>query len=82
MPRVTTNRVKNRKKAGVCYFTQTNSKPDYKDVLVLKRFVSERGKILHKSITGLTAQHQRRLSTALKRARYMALLPYTDQHSL
>ncbi len=70
------------KKATVCYFTQTNSKPDYKDVLVLKRFISERGKLLHKNYTGCTAHNQRLLSKAVKRARYMALLPYTDRHAL
>jgi small subunit ribosomal protein S18 len=66
----------------VCYFTQTKSKPDYKDVLVLKRFLTERGKIVHKNYTALTAKNQRLLSTAIKRARFMALLPYTDRHAL
>lgn len=70
------------KKTATCYFTQTKSKPDYKEILVLKRFITERGKILHQSITGLTAKNQRYLSTAVKRARYMSLLPYTDRHAL
>ena len=74
--------LRGKKVATVCYFTQTNSTPDYKDVLVLKRFISDRSKILHKSITGLTSQNQRSLSGAIKRARYMALLPYTDKHAL
>ena len=69
-------------KTTSCYFTQTNSKPDYKEVLVLKRFLSDRGKILHHSFTGLTAKNQSLLSVAVKRARSMALLPYTDRHSL
>ena len=71
------------KKVGtVCYFTQTNSTPDYKDVLVLKRFVTDRGKMLSKNYTALTAKNQRLLSQAIKKARYMALLPYTDRHAL
>ncbi|OGC57019.1 30S ribosomal protein S18 [candidate division WWE3 bacterium RIFCSPLOWO2_01_FULL_41_9] len=71
-----------KKISTVCYFTQTNSKPDYKDTLVLKRFVTDRGKVLHKNITSLTAMNQRKLSKAIKRARYMALLPYTDRHAM
>ncbi|EKD99987.1 MAG: small subunit ribosomal protein S18 [uncultured bacterium] len=85
MPKPTTkkrNAPKYKKVATVCYFTQTKSKPDYKDVLVLKRFVTERGKILHKNFTSCTAKNQRLLSNAIKRARYMALLPYTDRHAL
>ncbi len=50
---------------------------DYKEVSRLRRFVSERGKILPRRVTGTCARHQRRLATALKRARHMALLPYT-----
>jgi small subunit ribosomal protein S18 len=50
---------------------------DYKEVSRLRRFVSERGKILPRRVTGTCARHQRRLATALKRARHIALLPYT-----
>ncbi len=50
---------------------------DFKEVSRLRRFVSERGKILPRRVTGSCARHQRRLATALKRARHMALLPYT-----
>src|SRR5687767_13674083 len=53
---------------------------DYKDVLRLRRFLSERGKIEPRRKTGTCAKHQRRLSTALKRARHIALLPYTAEH--
>ena len=77
-----TKRIAPRKGPTACYFTQTHSKPDYKDVLVLKRFISDRGKILHKNYSALTAKNQRLLSKAIKRARYMALLPYTDRHAL
>jgi len=70
------------KKPTGCYYTQTKSTPDYKEVLVLKKFLTERGKILHKSITGLTAKNQRLVSSEVKKARFMALLPYTDRHAL
>ena len=49
---------------------------DYKDVATLKKFVSERGKILPRRITGNCAKHQRELTVAIKRARHIALLPY------
>ena len=50
---------------------------DYKDVALLKKYVSERGKILPRRITGNCAKHQRALTVAVKRARHVALLPYT-----
>ncbi len=50
---------------------------DYKDYGKLRRFISERAKILPRRITGTCAEHQRQLTTAIKRARYLALLPYT-----
>jgi small subunit ribosomal protein S18 len=71
-----------KKISTVCYFTQTNSTPDYKDVLVLKRFTTDRGKLLSKNYTALTAKNQRLLTQAIKKARYMALLPFTDRHAL
>lgn len=49
---------------------------DYKDVAKLKKFISERGKILPRRITGTSAKHQRLLTTAIKRARHLALIPY------
>ena len=72
----------NRVNSTTCYFTQNNSKPDYKDVLILRRFINDRGKIIRQSVSGVTAKNQRMLTQAVKRARYMALLPYTDRHSL
>ncbi|NJL00516.1 MAG: 30S ribosomal protein S18 [Spirulinaceae cyanobacterium RM2_2_10] len=51
---------------------------DYKDLETLRKFITERGKILPRRITNLTAQQQRALTTAIKRARYMALLPYIN----
>ena len=51
---------------------------DYKDVSKLRRYVSERGKILPRRITGNCAKHQRALTTAIKRARHVSLMPYTQ----
>ena len=55
-------------------------KIDYKDVRLLQRYTSERGKIVPSRITGTKAHYQRQLSKAVKRARFLALLPYTDRH--
>lgn len=52
---------------------------DYKDVARLRKFISERGKILPRRMTGACAQHQRNLTVAIKRARHLALLPYTGE---
>jgi small subunit ribosomal protein S18 len=60
-----------------CPFTGTNApKIDYKDTKLLQRYVSERGKIVPSRITAVSAKKQRVLSQAIKRARYLALLPY------
>ena len=53
---------------------------DYKDLNLLKQYVSETGKIVPSRITGTSAKYQRQLATAIKRARFLALLPYTDSH--
>jgi len=53
---------------------------DYKDVDMLRRFVSEQGQIQSRRRTGTCARHQRRLTLAIKRARHLALLPYTAEH--
>ena len=64
-----------------CRFTEEGIKQiDYKDTELLKDFVSETGKIVPSRITGTKARYQRQLTTAIKRARYLALLPYSDQH--
>lgn len=52
---------------------------DYKDVELLRKFITERGKILPRRITGLTAKQQRDMTLAIKRARYLALLPFINQ---
>lgn len=64
-----------------CRFTAENViEIDYKDIETLKANVSETGKIVPSRITGTKAKYQRQLSTAIKRARFLALLPYTDAH--
>jgi len=64
-----------------CRFTAEGiEEVDYKDVELLKDFVGETGKIVPSRITGTKARYQRQLSSAVKRARYLALLPYTDNH--
>ena len=64
-----------------CRFTAEKIKEiDYKDVGLLKDFINENGKIIPARITGTKARYQRQLSVAIKRARFLALLPYTDVH--
>jgi len=69
-----------RKKRRQCNFCADKiEKIDYKDLSRLRRYITERGKILPRRITGNCAIHQRDLTTAIKRARTMALLPYTAE---
>ena len=64
-----------------CRFTAEGiTEIDYKDLNLLKAYVSESGKIVPSRITGTKARYQRQLTTAIKHARYLALLPYTDRH--
>ncbi len=64
-----------------CKFTAEGVKEiDYKDIDTLKQYVTESGKIVPSRITGTKARYQRQLATAIKRARYLALLPYSDAH--
>ena len=64
-----------------CRFTAEGiTEVDYKDLDTLKSFVTETGKIVPSRITGTKVKYQRQLATAIKRARYLALLQYTDQH--
>lgn len=66
-----------RRRKKVCVFCGKDNVIDYKDTNKLKRYVSERGKILPRRITGNCAKHQRALTVAIKRARHIALMPYT-----
>ena len=68
--------IRRRKKVCV-YCVDKNAVIDYKDTNKLKRYISERGKILPRRITGNCAKHQRALTVAIKRARHLALMPYT-----
>lgn len=69
------------KRRRYCRFTAEGIKQvDYKDVELLKDFISENGKIIPARITGTKAKYQRQLTTAVKRARFLSLLPYTDKH--
>ncbi|MFK8015590.1 MAG: 30S ribosomal protein S18 [Gammaproteobacteria bacterium] len=64
-----------------CRFTADGiTEIDYKDLAMLKQYITETGKIVPSRITGTKASYQRQLSAAVKRARFLALLPYTDQH--
>ena len=64
-----------------CRFTAEGIKEiDYKDLELLKQYITETGKIVPSRITGTKSHYQRQLAVAVKRARYLALLPYTDQH--
>lgn len=64
-----------------CRFTADGTKEiDYKDIGVLKEFINENGRIIPARITGTKARYQRQLSVAIQRARFLALLPYTDLH--
>ena len=67
-----------RGRRKVCYFTANKIEHiDFKDVDLLKRYITERGKILPRRITGNCAKHQRALTVAIKRARHIAIMPYT-----
>ncbi len=69
------------KRRKYCRFTAEGVKEiDYKDLDTLREFISETGKIVPSRITGTKAKYQRQLATAIKRARFLALLPFCDSH--
>jgi small subunit ribosomal protein S18 len=68
-----------RYRRKVCYFCVEDETVDYKDVDTLQRYITARGKIRPRRQTGVCAKHQRRLSTAIKRARHIALLPFVAE---
>ena len=69
------------KRRRYCRFSAEGIKEvDYKDVDLLKDFINENGKIISARITGTKARYQRQLTAAVKRARFLSLLPYTDKH--
>lgn len=69
------------RKRKMCRFKKDGvERIDYKDVNTLKSYITESGKIVPSRITGTSPKYQRQLATAIKRARYLALLPYCDRH--
>ena len=68
-----------RRRKKVCVFCGKDNVIDYKDTAKLKKYVSERGKILPRRITGTCSKHQRALTVAIKRARHVALMPYVAE---
>ncbi len=71
----------NYRRRKFCRFTAENvEEVDYKDVMTLKNYITEVGKIVPSRITGTKARYQRQLARAIKLARYLALLPYCDHH--
>ena len=69
------------KRKRFCRFTAEGiDEIDYKDINILKNYVSESGKIIPSRISGTKTRYQRQLSTAIKRARYLSLIPYSDAH--
>ena len=72
----------NRNKNRYCFFTAKGIEQiDYKDIDLLKKYITETGKIIPRRNTGRKSHYQKQLAVAIKRARYLALLPFTDQHS-
>ena len=71
----------NRNTNRYCKFTAENvDQIDYKDIVTLKKYINETGKIIPSRITGTKNRYQKQLATAIKRARFLALIPYTDRH--
>ena len=67
-----------RRRKKVCVFCGKENEIDYKDTAKLRKYISERGKILPRRITGNCAKHQRAITVAVKRARHVALMPYVQ----
>jgi len=76
MPQKRKKRIRVRNTNVKSHFSETNTLPSYKEFEVLKQFLTDRGKILPRSRTGLTQKQQRQLAKAIKRARHLARLPY------
>ena len=79
-PRTNGNKRNKKRKPKVCLFCVDKVEHiDYKEIDKLKKFISERGKIVPRRVTGNCAKHQRQLTEAIKRVRYLALLPYSAE---
>jgi small subunit ribosomal protein S18 len=68
-----------RERRKVCRFCRGDTSIDYKDEGILRRLVTEHGKIIPRRVSGVCAKHQRQVATAVKRARYLAILPYVGK---
>jgi small subunit ribosomal protein S18 len=64
----------------VCFFDLNKIEPDYKDIKIIGRYITERGKIVPRRLSGITAKNQRRLAQAIKRARHLALVPFVSEN--
>ncbi len=69
-----------RKRKKICFFCTNNINPSYKSEAILKRLTTERGKIVPRRMTGTCAKHQRKLASAVKRARHIAILPFVPEN--
>ena len=69
-----------RRMKKVCWFEQNKVEPDFKDIRIISRFITERGKIVPRRLSGVSAKNQRKLAIAVKRARHLALLPFVSQN--
>lgn len=64
----------------VCWFELNSIEPDYKDIKIIGRYITERGKIVPRRLSGVTAKNQRRLAQAIKRARHLALVAFVSEN--
>jgi small subunit ribosomal protein S18 len=69
-----------RRVKKVCWFELNGIEPDYKDVKLIARYITERGKIVPRRLSGVTAKNQRRLAQAVKRARHLALVSFVSEN--
>ncbi|HLV31102.1 MAG TPA: 30S ribosomal protein S18 [Chitinispirillaceae bacterium] len=69
-----------RRLKKVCWFEQNKVEPDYKDIKIISRYITERGKIVPRRLSGVTSKNQRRLAVAVKRARHLAMLPFVAEN--
>ncbi|MBU28082.1 MAG: 30S ribosomal protein S18 [Proteobacteria bacterium] len=74
------NQKLNKKKVKIMSKYELPKKFDYKDIDILKQFITETGKIIPARVTGVSASNQRKVTKSIKIARFLALLPYTDMH--
>lgn len=68
-----------KRSPAACSFCKSKIEPDYKDFLTLKKYMSERARILSYKNSGLCSKHQRKVAIAIKRARHLGLLPFTNE---